>query len=891
MAAPLQQRLVRLALRAFPRRFREEYGAEMELAFDELHAHASRRGRASAWGATLASCRSLVAGGVVERFRSNHPRQPGPAPRPEESRMNAILADLRFGLRALRRRPAYALVAVLTLGLGIGTSTAMFTLANRVVFQPLPWPESDRLVRIFDTHAGQGTTTGLSSPANFADWREQQQSFTALASYNAVTLTYTGVEPAQALPATSVSAEWTEVLRTPPALGRPFTRDDEVFGNHRVVILSHGLWQRQFAGDPAIVGRPISIEGNPYTVVGVMPRGFSFPTPRTELWTPLAYDFDVATSRGVHYITVIGRLRPGVTLAGAGAEMDLIMQRLARAHPAPLEGWGVRLVSLHEATVGRVRERMLVFLGAVALVLLVACINVANLSMAHAVTRFRELAVRAAMGAGGWRLGRQLAFEGMSVALLAGLVGIGVAFVTLRAVVALAPASIPRLESVAIDPMALVFATALSLLIGVLVGVVPALRAARRDLFRTLREGARAVSGGPQTNRLRSAFVMAQVTLAVILAVGASLLVKSFARLSDVDPGFSAGRALVATVSVPRARYPDAQERSRFFLQLVERLERIPGVTSAAAATQLPLEGYSLMFTYWLDGTAPAPNERAAGDFRVVTPAYFETMGIRVLRGRGLDDGDGPTSPPVIVIDESFAKAVFGDADPIGRRIRLGLGGEQEAPREVVGVVADVRQRALDVAAAPGYYVSITQVPWSTMRVIVRTTVEPGSVRSAMERALAALDPLIPLRDVATTETLLSGSVVVPRFNTLLLGTFAALTLLLAAAGIYSVMSYAVTQRTHEIGVRMALGAGTGAVRRAVSGSALRLAGIGVAAGIAVAFALTPLMASLLFEVEARDPLAFAVPPLVFLGVAWLGSWLPARRASRVDPIIALRSE
>lgn len=891
MAPAIRTSLVRLALRAFPPRFRGRYGAEMELAFEESYARARSRGRVAAWRTTAVSCRSLVASGIAERITALRHPQPVPAERPEESRMNAILADLRFGLRALRRRPAYAVVAIVTLGIGIGASTAMFTLANRVVFQPLPWPDSDQLVRIFDTHPEQGSDASPSSPANFADWRAQQRSFTAIASFNNTTLTYTGVEPAQSLAATSVSAEWTEVLRTPPAFGRAFTREDEVFGNHRVVILSHGLWQRQFGGDPGILGRPISIDGNPHVVVGVMPRGFAFPTPRTELWTPLAYDFDVSTSRGVHYISVIGRLRPGVTLAAANAEMEMIMQRLAQAYPEPLKGWGTRVVSLHEATVGSVRDRMLIFLGAVALVLLVACINVANLSMAHAVTRFRELAVRAAMGAGGWRLGRQLAFEGMTVALAAGLLGIGIALLTLRSVRAFAPASIPRLDAVAIDPVALLFATGLSLVIGTLVGVVPALRASRRDLFRTLREGARAVSGGAHANRLRSLFVVAQVTLAVVLAVGATLLVKSFSRLSQVDPGFDAGRALVSTISLPRARHPDAQERSRFFLQLIERLERIPGVVSAAASTQLPLEGYSMMFTYWAEGSTNSMSQRPAGDFRVVTPGYFETMGIRLLRGRTIADSDGPTAPPVIVIDESFAKAVFGDANPIGRRIHLGLGGDLEAAREVVGVVSDVRQRALDVPAAPGYYVSLAQVPWSTMRVIVRTSVDPASVRGAVEHEVAGLDPLIPLRNVATVETLLSGAVVVPRFNTLLLGAFAALALLLAAAGIYSVMSYAVTQRTHEIGVRMALGAGTGRVRRAVSGSALRLAGAGAAAGIAVAFALAPLMASLLYEVNARDPLAFVVPPLIFLAVAWLGSWLPARRASRVDPIIALRAE
>jgi putative ABC transport system permease protein len=890
-------RLVRLALRAFPRRFRDAYGVEMEQEFAAVHAEVlAARGRLAAWRTALAAARSLVMSGLAERAghigrRALVPTTAAHRPRPEEPRMNAFVSDLRFGLRALRRRPAYAAVAIVTLAVGIGASTAMFGLANAVVFEPLPYPEPDRLVRFWDTNEPRGWRANPSSPANFADWREQQRSFTALAAFNTDDITYTGAEPAESWPAVLVSSEWTEVLRTPPALGRAFRRDEETFGNHRVVILSHGLWQRRFGGDSSIVGRTISLEGSPYTVVGVMPAGFAFPTPAAQLWAPLAYSYDVSGTRGVHFIDVIGRLRSDVTLSAASAEMDAVMQRLREAYPQPLEGWGVRLEPLHEAIVGDVRDRVLIFLGAVGLVLLVACVNVANLSAAHAVTRFRELAVRAAMGAGGWRLGRQLALEGMVVALLAGALGVGVAALTLRGVVAAAPGSIPRLDAVTVNPLAVAFATALSLVIGLLVGAIPALRAARRNLFPVLREGGRSASSGPGANRLRHAFVITQVTLAVVLAVCAGLLVKSFARLSEVDPGIRADRVLASTVSVPSSRYPDRFERGRFFLRLIERLERLPGVQSAAVATQLPLEGYSISFVYWVDGTAASLSERPSGDFRAVSHRYFETVGIRLLRGRAFTAADVRESPRVIVIDESLARATFGDADPVGRYLRLGMGDEDEEPRQIVGVVADVRQRRLSTPPRPGYYVPITQTPWSTVRVVVRSSLDATALAEGLRREVASLDPLIPVTNVATVADLVTRSVVAPRFNTLLLGVFAALALLLASAGIYSVLSYSVTQRTHDIGVRMALGADAGAVRRAVSRSALAIAGVGVCLGIAASLLLTPLMDTLLFEVGPRDPFSFAIPPLIFLGVAWLGSYIPARRASRVDPIIALRSE
>lgn len=884
---PRHHRLVNLALLAFPEHFRQRYAPSMRDEFaaryDDVR---DQRGPWAARAFALASCRELVSSGLRERLVPMPVIEP--PDHPEDSRMNALLADLRYGLRSLRRRSAYAIVAILTLGVGIGASTAMFSIANGVVLQPLPYPEPDRLVRVFDTNVERGALSATSSPANFAGWRTEATAFSTMMGYHDAPVTFTGVEPPVPLLATQVSHEWTEVLRTQPILGRNFTTDEETWGNHRVIILGHGLWHRQFGGDPTVIGRSISMGGEPHTVIGVMPAGFAFPTPNTELWIPLAFNFDIASMRGVHFLVVLGRLAPGATLATASAQMNLIMERDTRNFE-DLRGWGVRLTSMHEAVVGNVRQRVLVFLGAVALLLLVACVNVANLSMAHAVGRFRELAVRAAMGAGRWRLTRQLAIEGILTALMAGVVGTAIAAGILGIVVSLAPGSVPRLYDVHIDRVVLLFACLLSLAIGTLNGAVPAMRAARRDLFDTLREGARS-SGGRAAHMVRSGFVVAQVALAVVIAIGAGLLAKSFSRLSGVDAGVRSNGILTATVGVPTSRYPEDAQRSRFLLDYVERLRGMPGVDAAAVTSQLPLEGYSIMFTWWTGAAAVPPSEQSNGDFRVVSPGYFETVGIRVLRGRAFDDRDQRDGGPVVVIDDALARQAFGDADPVGQLMNISY-GDDVGPREIIGVVSDVRQRALDVAAQPGYYLPITQVTWSSVRVILRTTLPPMSMAEAMRRELAAMDPLLPLRNVATLDELFARSVGVPRFNTLLFGAFAAIALILAASGIYSVMSYAVTQRTREIGVRMALGAQAGQVRTSIWRGAIVLGVLGSAIGLAIAFAMAPQVATLLFEIDVYDPQAFVVPPVLFLLIAWLGSYLPARRASRVDPVVALRAD
>ena len=805
--------------------------------------------------------------------------------------MSALLTDFRFALKSLARRPSFSLVAIGTLAVGIGASTAMFGLVNSVIVQPLPYPESDQLVRFWDTFAREDVRSGSSSPANFHDWRAQQTSFSSLAAYNNTELAFTGTQPAESFVSAEVSAGFVETMGIRPLLGRAFTRDDEVFGSHRSVLLGYAFWQRFLSGDPGVVGRPISINGVSYVVAGVMPEGFAYPTRETQLWVPMAFDFDVSTSRGVHYIAVIGRLRPDVTLEAASTEMTTIMSRLVSQFPESLDGFGVRLESLHASIVGNVRGRFLVFLSAVGLLLIVAVINVANLMLAHALTRFRELAVRAAMGAGRWRLTRQLVVEGMTMAVIAGALGVAVSAGIMRSVVLMAPrGTIPRLADVRLDPWALLFAALVSVVVGAAVSAWPALRIARRDLIGTLKQATRGSTGGRGTRQLRNVFLIAQLSLAVVLAIGAALLVRSFDRLSSVSPGYDASRALVATINTPSSRYADPASKARFFLDLIERLQSVPGVTAAAATTQLPLDGYSISFSYWPAGTDMPERDRPSGDFRSVTPGYFEAIGIPLRQGRTFTRSDGPGAPAVIVIDESLARAHFGEGSPVGKRMHISY-GPGDIAREIVGVVGDVRQRALDVAAQPGYYVPVAQVPWSTMRVIVRTELDPVSLSDVVRREAAAIDPLIAVRGITTLDERFHASVGSQRFTMLLLGAFAALAVLLATAGVYSVMSHLVAQLTRDIGVQMALGAKASAVRRSVTWRALRVAAAGTALGLIIAVVVTPRISELLFQVSARDPLAFAIAPLLFLAVAWTGSYLPARRASNVDPVVALRAD
>ncbi len=810
--------------------------------------------------------------------------------RKREWSVSMVVQDIRYAARGLRKRPGFTLVAVITLALGIGANTAIFSLVNGVLLEPLPFEEPGQLVRIYDTNLERGVTSTPSSPANFLDWREDQQVFSDIAGFTLDQETLTEVQPAEAITGANVSAEMFRVLGVMPIRGRPFTRDEETPGNDRVVIVSHGFWERYLGGDPGVTSRNLSLNGEPYRIVGVMPPGFAFPTEDTRLWLPLAFHFDVSTSRGVHFVHVLGRLKPGTSLGLARSGMTALAAQMEAAYPDKLTGWGVRLVSLHEAVVGSVRTRILVLFGAVGLVLLITCANVVNLLLARAMSRSREIAVRIALGAGKTRLMRQLLSESILLAILGGAVSLVVAYGALNALLALDPGGIPRLDNVGLDGIAFAFAFGLSLIAGAAVGLLPSIRASRTNLHESLKEGGRSSSSGVVRSRVRSALVIAEIALALVLASGAGLLIRSFAGLQQVDSGFKSEGVVAMSVSLPRNRYPEDRDKSRFFGTLVERAGSLPGVVSAGVVTQLPLNGWAINFGFDIEGEPdPGPNEGPEGDFFVISPGYFRTMEIPLLRGRAFTASDVAESARVIIINRSLAERYFPDRDPIGERLLVSYGDGVAA--EIVGVVSDVKQRALNVPPAPGYYLPVTQVAWSTMYIALRTKIEAGALVRAVREEVAALDPELSVTDVRTLEERVSASVASPRFNMFLFSAFAAVALVLAAVGVYGVMSYLVTQRTQEIGVRMALGASAAAVRRSISLQGLRLAGIGVALGLLAAFGLTRLLSSLLFGVTATDPLTFIGVSLILGAAAWLGSYVPAYRASGVDPTDALRAE
>jgi len=802
----------------------------------------------------------------------------------------SVLRDAGYAMRALRGSPTFTIGVVGTLAVAIGATVTIASIVNGVLIRPLPFPESGRLVRIYDTQVARGVLSSTSSPANFLDWRERQTMFAGLGAHVSSRAAYTDVVPAEDLAGFRVSAEWFDVLGIPPMLGRGFTRSEEVHGNDRVVVVSFDFWQRYLGARSDVIGSTIRLDGTAHEVIGVMPPGFAFPSEGVAIWRPLSFDFDVSTSRGVHYIYVIGRLAAAHTIEGAEAELAGIMRGLRESFPERLEGWDVRLVSLHEWLVGSTRRQLLIFLGAVALLLLLAAVNVANMVMVRTIARAREMALRAALGAGRWRLIRQLVFEGLALSFAAAAIGLLLGRLGLATVTSIAPAGIPRLATTSVNGLVAALVAVVALLLGAFLGIVPSIAVSRARSELALKAGGRGTSTVPLLSRLRSGFVVAQIALAMLLAIGAGLLLRSFDAITTVDPGYRTEQAWTATISLPAERYPEDGDRARFFLALLDRVRALPGVRSAAVTTQLPLEFYGINFSFWREGQDVSVSERPNGDFRVVTPGYFATMGIPVLAGREFDASDRLDAPLVILIDKTLAERYFPNEDPLGQLMYISYGGES-SPRRVVGVVGDVKQRTLDTPASPGYYLPLQQVSWSTMRLVVRTDVAPLSLTAAVRHEVANLDPLIPVRDVRTLRQRFAAAVGSPRFSAFLLGLLAAIAAAVAVSGIYSVTSLSVAQRTHEIGVRMALGARASRVRRGVSREVIKLALVGVALAYVGAIVTTRVLERLLFNVSPTDSLTFVLAGGVFLVAAWLGGYVPARRASGVDPLIALRSD
>jgi len=811
--------------------------------------------------------------------------------------------DLRSGLRLLRKNPGFAAVAVLSLALGIGANTAIFSMVNAVLLRPLPYPDSDRLAIVWQKYTKRGWGLVPMSYPNFAALREQSQVFESVgaASYGVFNLTANGGP--ERLLGMRVSANLFTVLGVSPAVGRAILPEEDKPGAQRVAILSHELWQRRFGSDAGIAGKSLTLNGEAYTIVGVMPPDFQYPPPFTvtiastamampkaDLWVPLA----MATNQagvGSRNFQMIGRLKPGVSSTQAQAEMNAIAGRLEQQYPGPNTGMEFSLTTLRQQVTGSVRQALWVLFGVVGFILLIACANVANMLLARASGRRRELAVRLAVGASRLRLIRQLLTESVMLASVGGALGLLLAYWGCKLLIAINPDRIPRATEIRINWYVLGFTVALTLLTGVIFGLMPALSASKLDLNESLKEGGRSASGGVSGGRSRQLLVVAEVALSLVLLIGAGLMIRSFARLLATDPGFKPERLLTLRLTLPSANYGPQQQQIGFYQQLMQRIERLPGVEAVGAINRLPMTGDSDNSGFAIEGHAPAnPNERIYAAHRVVNPDYFRALGVPLQRGRAFTAGDAAGAPGVAIINQTAARVFWPNEDPLGKRI----GPDGFPPGTwltIVGVIDDVRHAALGVEPQPEIYWPYSQKTDRRIDLLIRTTADPLSLAGAVRSEIWAIDKDLPVSDVKTMDELLSGSVAQPRFYALLLAAFAVVALLLAIVGLYGVMSYAVNQRTHEIGIRMALGGSPRDVLRLSINQGMRLALIGIGIGLGGALALTRLMKTLLFGVSTTDPLTFTVIALLLTFVALLACWIPARRATKVDPLIALRCE
>ena len=807
--------------------------------------------------------------------------------------MGKLWQDVRYGWRTLRARPGFTFAAILALALGIGANTAIFSVVSAVLLRPLPYPAPERLVWLWENNPGSDIKKEPASIPNYRDWRSQNQSFEELTGFARTIANLTGTGEPERLTGSSVVANFFTTLRVTPMLGRAFLAEENTPGQNRVVVLSHSLWQRRFGGDRDIAGRTITLNGNPHTIVGVMPAGFKHPDPGMvkppELWLPLSIN-PSSDGRRNDFLRVIGRLKPGVTFEQARMEMEAISARLAREYPAPNAGWTVAAITLHERFSGDVRRALWMLMLAVGFVLLIACANVANLLLARAASREREIAIRSALGAHRWRLLRQLLTESTLLALAGGTFGLLLAVWGVAALTAMAPQNLPRLDEIGISYGIFIFTIVTSLLTGIIFGIVPALTATRLNLNESLKESGRTTEGR-RTGRLRDAVVIGEIAVALVLLVCAGLMVRSFRRLQGVDPGFRSDHILTTQVLLPRTKYQDGPQIAALFDQLLVRARALPGVETAASVDSVPLAGGGNVLSFSIEGRpAPPPEQVVDAETFNISPGFFATFGIPFVAGEDFSARDVANAPGVAIINETMARRYFPGEEPIGKR--LTLGNPQTGPwQKIIGVVKDIQRSDLAAPPYPQMYSAYAQAPSRVMSLALRTSGDPLSQTAAVRSVLRSLDPDLPLASVTTMEQLLADSVARPRFNTFLFAIFAAVGLILAAVGIYGVISYSVTQRTHEIGIRLALGAGETDVLRLVLGEGLKLAVGGVATGLVVAGALAQLMASLLFGVGPFDLVTFAVVSALIVIVALVACYMPARRAMKVDPMVALRYE
>ena len=798
--------------------------------------------------------------------------------------MRNFIQDLRYAIRMMAKRPGFTVIAALTLALGIGANTAIFSAVNAVLLRPLPFPESEQLVDLSETFK-QGF--GSVSVPTLEDWKSQNTVFAHISPYLFTSFNLEGGDTPQRIPGINVGANYFDVLGVKPVLGRAFLPGEDVAGNERVVVISDELWRRNFAADPNVINRTIPLNGQQYTVVGVMPRELSALYRTIQMWSPLVFPEKDRVSRDTHKYLVIGRLKSDVTLAQAREQMNTIAERLEQQYKS---GRGIRLMQIEELWVANVRSPLLMMMVAVSFVLLIACTNVANLLLARATVRRREIGIRIALGAGRRRLIQQFLTEGLLLSLIGGAMGIGLAWLTMNMLGKLAFPFLPRSQEIRIDSRVLLFTLAVSILTSIVFGLIPSLQAGKTDVQETLKEGGNTTSAGAIGAWLRPVLVVVEVAAAVVLLIGAGLMVRSILRIRDIEPGLKPQNLLTAKLSLPRDKYKDAEAAVRFHQQLLERLKTVPGVESVGMTSHLPIEEQGYNGNISVEGKTYPPNESPLVEFRAVNEDYFQTANIPLLRGRVFSKAERDDVQSVVVINDAMAKQIWPGEDPIGKRV----GDDRKST--VIGVVGDVKNYGLLRKPAPEMYAPYTQATvwpdmrWN-MRLLVRSTLDSNSVAAAVRKEVQAVDPGQPIYAVQTMNVVIENTVRDKNLNTTLLTVFAGVSLLLAVIGVYGVMSYTVAQHTREIGIRMALGAQPRAILKLIMGRGLVLVSVGAVIGVLASFGLTRFMESMLFGVTPTDPLTFVAIVLLLGVVALLACLLPAQRAMRVDPIVVLRHQ